>query len=233
MRVIVPLLLLAATFLLAAFEASRADAGPVAWWRLDGDGADASGGHHARVVGTEATTDRHGRPGGALAFDGRRSSLHTPSTPALDVDLRRESYTISLWVRATDGGVARLVQKWDEHAAHGYAYSLQTTPDGLDAVVYDPPTTHLVHVPGLWDGSWRHVAVRYDAEARILSAWRGGVLVDARTVHIRGTTRNDAPVVIGRAPPPVESRFFTGALDDVQIYRHALPDDAIRRLARE
>lgn len=231
--------LVAAVGLVAGWAAPPMAVGPaptshlVSWWPLDGDGADAVGPNHADALGTLPAMDRHGHAGGALAFDGVASFLHVARPRGLDVDLRTDGYAIALWVRGTSVPVSRLVQKWDEQASAGYAYSLQTTADGLDGVIYDPPTTHIVHVPGLWDGAWRHVTIQYDPAAGILSAWRGGVLVDARSVRVRRPTRSAAPVWFGRAPEPVTHRFFRGDLDDVRFYRRPLQEADIQRLARQ
>lgn len=201
---------------------------PVAWWRLDGDGADAMGRHAAVVVG--CGVDRHGRAGAAWPFGCGSGPLTAAHADALDFDLRQESYTLSLWVRGTSGRLARVVQKWDERAATPYAYSLQAGPDGLDAVVSDPPRVYVARVRGVWDGAWHHVAVRFDARTSDLDAFLDGAHVGRVRARVRRSTRNTAPLTLGGAEGV--DRDFGGDLDDVRLWRRALTDAQIAALAR-
>lgn len=60
----------------------------------------------------------------------------------------------------------------------------------------------------------------------------GGRADRALTKLIATNTTNGAPLFIGRAPKPVENRYFRGALDEVRVDRLAVTADEIRHLAR-
>ena len=212
--------------------------GLISWWRLDsgwmdvGGRFDEVGGNHASSFVTRAVADRHGRRSRALAFDGRTSRFVVHEPQGLDIDLRDESYSLALWVRSSVGRRARLLEKWDERGGTPYPYSLQTTPTGLDAVVYDGLQVSLVHVPALWDGAWHHIAVTFDADDQRLTAYRDGDEASSRQVDILGTTQNTSPLSIG-GNPAAPTRLFRGDIDEVQIYGRALTSSEVAALAAE
>lgn len=207
------------------------DPTPVAWWPLDGTGADAVGRNPATVHRATPVADRHGRAGGALAFDGSTAYLAVPSPRGLRFDLRFDSYTIALWVRSSERRPARLVQKWDD-ADRPYPFALASRGTGVEASLRADRTTTSVRVPDLWDGAWHHVAVTFEATPGVLTAYRDGVRTDTRSAWISSPTTNVSPLWVGTAAPPVRSRFFAGALDDLRLYDRALPAEQIAALAR-
>lgn len=203
----------------------------IAHWPLDGSGHDRITLHPLVVVGAAPVADRHGQEGGALWFDGVDDYLVRESTELLDFDLQGDSYTISVWVKAESGRIARLMEKWTEEGHVPYAYSLQTSTTGLNAVVYAAGTTTLVRADDLWDGAWHHVAVTFHAGSGRLRIYRNGEQADAAMAWIGGSTTNPAHFWVGRAAKPVESRYYRGALDEMRIYRRALSANEIAALA--
>jgi hypothetical protein len=198
---------------------------------FDGSGRDVQGRNPAVLDGATPTTDRFGRAAGALSFDGVNDRAVIQSPSGLDFDLRTESYTVALWVRSEGMDNSRLVSKWDEGNTP-YAFSIQSGALGHHGAVYDRPTVSLVRVRDLWDGTWHHTAVTFDAATGALVAYRDGVETERVPVSVAASTRNGAPVWIGGAPPNAPARFFRGDIDDLLFYERALSAGEVQALAR-
>ncbi len=75
--------------------------GLIAYYPLNGDGADASGnGHNGTVEGATPTANRFGQNGKALLFDGVNSFIKVSDATALR--LAATDFTISAWIFETD-----------------------------------------------------------------------------------------------------------------------------------
>ncbi len=208
------------------------DIGLVSFWPLNGNGHDWTQRNVLTVSGATPIANRWGWPNHAIWFNGTGDFLTREAPQGIDFDLLLDDYTFSFWVRSPEGSVSRLLQKWNEFGSSPYAYSFQTTVTGLNAVVYDGSTVTLVHAPDLWDDAWHHVAVTYEAATRTLRIYRDGVQTGTAQASVSRSTRNTAPLMMGRAPKPVETRYYLGALDDVAVFSRALPAAQVAALAR-
>lgn len=223
-------LVLSACSVFPGSEPSFPTRGLVSHYPLNGDGRDAQRRNPLVLAGTQLATDRFGREDFALAFGDGTDRATVQDPVGLDFDLRTDSYTVAMWVQSDNVRASRLIQKWDELSQTPYAFSLQTDATGLDGVVYDRSEPSLVRVPRLWDGEWHHVAVTFDARGSELVSYRDGVEVERKTVTVRATTRNAAPLTIGGPTRNVQGRSFTGSVDDIFLYERALSAREIRSL---
>ncbi|MGW7487766.1 exo-alpha-sialidase [Streptomyces sp. NPDC054786] len=185
----------------------------------------APGARPALVLGGARTTG--GRFGQALSFDGTDDAVRLPYRGSLP--LGTHDFTCSLWFRydATTGeqpllwmgGVgSRAPQVAVEgDPGHHRIVARLTAVNGPT-----PPTTaQAVTDGGYNDGSWHHLALRRTG-GRLLLTVDGGettVVPDVPGSVSRGSVFG---VHLGQKP---DSRVqFTGALDEVRVYRRALTD---------
>jgi hypothetical protein len=206
---------------------ARADLGRglVASYDLDGDTIDGVTRGRAPAVAVQPAPDRDGRRGGALAFDGARSTVD------LGDRLEPARFTISAWVRPeANDRVMAIVSKIRNLPGHWQKnLELRLEPGGR----------LLLHVPsgGGWDavqgtravppGRWTHVAAVYDG--RRAQLYVDGVRDGAPLAVAYAQSR--APVFLGARPEgggrdgrtPMGPTFhFAGSMDDVRIYDRAL-----------
>lgn len=169
--------------------------------------------------------------GQALHFDGKGQFLEFPSQPAYDVG--EGDFTIELWMRTTKRQAASLIDKRDP-SPRGYqvyllrdTIGLQVTNGGHRASA--PPSAYPVI-----DGQWHHVvavckrlppqppAMFVDGELRIQT----GVSSPLDSLDVA------QPLWIGRHHPnhlvPRDAIYYKGDMDEVVIYRRALPAGEIR-----
>ena len=83
---------------------------------------------------------------------------------------------------------------------------------------------------------WTAYAVTYTSADSTLRIYRDGVLSNSRSVTGLSIAANDLYLgfgaqLAGTGPTPTASRFFTGSLDDVRIYKRALSLAEIESLA--
>ncbi|MGX7760836.1 exo-alpha-sialidase [Streptomyces angustmyceticus] len=185
----------------------------------------APGARPALVLGGARTTA--GRFGRALSFDGADDAVRLPFRRSLP--LGTHDFTCSLWFRydaATGeqpllwmGGVgARAPQVAVEgDPGHHRITARLTAVDGAAPAATAQAVTH----DGYNDGAWHHLALRRTGGRLLLTVDGGetGVVPDVPGSVSRGSVFG---VHLGQRP---DSRAqFTGALDEVRVYRRALTD---------
>jgi len=209
----------------AATAAGAPRAGLVGEFLFDGEVKDAVGSRNAVAEGTTFVEDRRGRPGSAVAFDGKASVVMLGEGPGYDV------FTVSLWVRPSSiqSSYANIIDdnhrdniNWvsQQNASEANSYHFGVSNrEGAGVVVYyrlqpevwqhvvltKGPDTVAVHLNGaLVESKPSKVAVNYDANAFMrLGAWGGG------------------------------GRFWSGAMDDLRIYNRVLSPQEISALFSE
>lgn len=223
------------TSALAVPECTAPPSGLLSWYRAQKNAADTIGTNDGTVHGPVAYAQ--GKVGSAFQFDGG-SYVSAPNIPELIFGTH--SFTVDVWVNfdtisarspfvAHDDGASNH-NKWifwyDEqgHDTPG-GPALRFHINGPDLGPKDP-----VYVP--WSpvaGRWYHLAVTRDVQGATQSVY---------TLYINGaqkaqTTSNDAirdavaaPLTIGGA----EGYFFTGKLDETDIFDRALTADEILAL---
>ncbi|MET7479619.1 sialidase family protein [Streptomyces sp. NPDC005648] len=183
---------------------------------------------HARpaaVLGGARETD--GVFGGALEFDGADDAVRLPYSDRLPLGTR--DFTASLWFRYTAasgeqpllwmGGTGTTQpQVWLRgEPANNRVQGLITVRDGASA-----PRSASVSTTGARnDGQWHHLALRRGGGR--LSLFVDGTRSD--TADVPGSVSRNSPfgVHIGQR---MDSRaYFTGAIDDVQVWDRALSDE--------
>ncbi|WP_399459625.1 exo-alpha-sialidase [Streptomyces sp. WAC01526] len=185
----------------------------------------APGARPALVLGGARGAD--GRFGRALSFDGTDDAVRLPFRRSLP--LGTGEFTCSLWFRydATTGeqpllwmggvGTRSPQVSLAGDPAHDRIVARLTAVDGAQP----PATAQAVTNDAYNDGSWHHLALRRSG-GRLLLTVDGGETTVAPGVPGSVSRGSVFGVHLGQKP---DSRVqFTGALDEVRVYRRALTD---------
>lgn len=184
--------------------------GLAAYYPFSGSAQEFITGTAAVVEGAAVTPDRQNAAGAAYAFDGTDDSMTAPLT---GLPQGAGPLTLSVWARAQTPGTATLVE-WGG-SADGAAFGLRTegsppvwtaSPSGLR-----PPSTHSAAV----DPAWHHLCASYDGI--VITLYVDGVAQPPVTAAL-ATAGNS--LALGRSL--AGGNFWSGALDEVRIYRRAL-----------
>jgi hypothetical protein len=210
--------------------------GPLlAYWSFD-DLSDAmirdvSGLGHSAMVGADEGQE------GTVAVEVERAlfgkALRLAGSHRLQVSktLTGESLdqiTLSVWTLPTDlRGYREIFRK--EDGDHRILFSFQNDGNilslGLNINGYVECDAR-IDPNQVLDGLWHHCAATFDG--REMRVYFDGHLVQSLERVGAVATRADAPAFIGSSSG--RSEFFQGRLDDLRIYRRALPGEAIGRL---
>ena len=166
----------------------------------------------------------------ALRFDGAKSVVEIPSTPALaalNAGKGGGEITIELWMNAASKVEGGLIDKSSAGTASHAPYCVWISPNRLIAYVGGQPDGRVTVVADNQDvitGGWVHVAMVIDA--KMLSFYRDGVLL-GRSPRGEKVADNGKPLLLGSMG--VAGRFFfDGLLDEVVIYKKALSEATIK-----
>lgn len=206
--------------------------GLVAWWRAEGNAADAVGGQSGQLI-NNASFDS-GRVGQAFAFDGS-SYVEVPDAPALR--LERE-LTIEFWVRRERlDQVHYIIEKGGD-----WTWGQQNYAVALHTGAYN----HCLHFlfAGGWRGggriadtNWHHCAVVArdgDADPVLYIDGAPQPIVygeGAPTIRLNPSTR---PLHLGAQIDPQSGWFYyyQGGIDELSLYNRALSAQVIEDLYR-
>ncbi|MEN6425429.1 MAG: LamG domain-containing protein [Phycisphaerales bacterium] len=204
----------------------------VGWWTFDQDengiAIDWSGnGHHGEIFGEPNRVVGYNL--GALAFDGVNDRVEVPQVIATDL-------TLMAWMRTDTPGPAGTTGRegsgllWSDHAGGGDHFSVgvvgrklafETGPGGN-------PTTFSNR--DVVTGEWVHVAVtRLDSSSEVQVLVNG--TVDATGTHTDDNNVGSNPLIeIGANT--LDSRYFTGLIDEVRAYNRVLTPEEITTAMR-
>ena len=201
--------------------------GLVSWWPADGNANDIQD-HNPGTLANGATFTA-GQVGQAFSFDGLDDFVSVPDAPSLDVGTA--DFSLDAWIKTTSTGLQNIVDKRvDNRPVSINGYSLFTFGGFLSFQMADSVGagfTNFFSTALVADGVFHHVAVTVDRD----SATGGKLYVDGVVVltfdpTLRpGTLDNSGDFRIGRiATPNVGNTeaFFSGLIDEVEIYNRAL-----------
>ncbi len=174
-----------------------------------------------------------GRIGQALKFDGQ-NYVESENAGRFESD---QAFSSSAWIQLTTSEAATILSRMDEGDAHrGYdviieggkvaAHFVHHWPDKAFKVITEQPVSQ---------NDWHHIAVTYDGSRKADGV---RIYVDGQLQKLTITTNNtlegtlitEKPFHIGRRN---SSAPFRGTIDDVQLFRSALTEEEVRRLATE
>jgi hypothetical protein len=212
--------------------------GLIAFYPLNGSGTDTVGGFNGELVGTTPTTDRFGREGEALAFDGNQDEVVIRHPPPMN----RQGTTVALWVKFASGG--KNVEWEDVFDGKGFSQPILSQDDGNGIRVFAlslysgmlrsngqgsghsliPASNVRVEM-----GRWYHMAMVRGAEHRLF--------IDGEQAQVKEEVFNVCtcqPWLIGATGAWGNQKpHLHGAVDDVRVYGRALSADEILKLSEE
>lgn len=208
----------------------------VAWWPLDeltGTSAlDVIGGNNGSAQGGTSVVDP-GEVAAARAFDGASGMVVVPDVDLLDP--ADGDFSLDAWIRpdALDGRrpiITKIYAPADAPLGYSFALedgalSLAMSNDGSSLSVTSPPVL-------AGDGRWHFVAATIQRDSQT----GGHLYVDGELIHSFDTAPLSRSVDTGAqlliASQPAlgrgsRARFFSGAIDEVEVFRHALSETEV------
>jgi hypothetical protein len=165
-----------------------------------------------------------GKKGNAVSLNGTNAS-GTAGT----IDFGLSNFTVAHWVNVT--AFKNFAGIFNNRSSVTGNVGFQTRTDGTNtftALIDFGATSKSVAVANVAVGTWNHVAVTVE-RAGLMKLYLNGVLagqVDISTFSTTSITNTDA-VRIGRDQA---SNFYSGALDDLQLYNAALSASEIQTI---
>ncbi len=198
----------------------------VAWWTFnEGAGETAidvsENGHDGTLNGDTAWTT--GQFGGALEFDGAGDYV---MCDLVDIDTAvTGGLTVTAWVNTPAGGDRKMCSNRQVANAAGGGFSCSIYNDRMEMDICSASVRNLNRdsdgptVPG---DTWIHLAWVLDDVGNTFNEYHNGELVDSSTenVSVGLSTQNFR---IG-ADSPNLGLYFSGMIDDLRIYDHALTE---------
>lgn len=206
--------------------------GMVGWWAGEGDTADRAFGNTGIPTSISYAA---GEVGSAFSFNGTSSSIRIPASGPLNVGTG-PGFTIEAWINPTDAGNGHPIAEWSPQTS-GLAYGTHfwighpSLPPGYfyANIVDTSGGFHVIDTdPGLIvAGSFQHVAVTYDKASGTARLYLNGTIV--RELNLGTfTPQTSYDLYLGRRPPgDVNSKLFSGLIDEVGVYSRALSSSEI------
>lgn len=177
------------------------------------------------VQGADQQFSIAGPAGKAITLRGNDYIRTTLWSPALFKD---KNFTFELWFSADGPGV--LVGEPDTANVNLWDYSFaEVFPDGIIKVGLPGLATFTVGKVGF--GDWHHLALTYDQNSKVLSAYLDGKSAGS-SVGVRkipSESGREAVYAFGRGGPTNlgGGNWFTGKLDEIRIWNRPLGADEI------
>jgi hypothetical protein len=216
-----------------------------AWYELDGNFSDISGGyHHGRCLRGDPTFGS-GRVGKAVSLDGDTEVVF-PNVGAFD---RPDSFGLAFWLKGEGNTPLRVLEKLQADSAEfpdqrrGYELML----DDLQLIGIQKRAARIgLRLISRWPGNaiqiqsrerislgdWHHLAFSYDGSGRAagLCLFVDGLPADVEVIqdNLTGSFANLAELRIGGRQ---FGNAYRGQLDDLRLFSRALSADEIRQMA--
>jgi hypothetical protein len=205
----------------------------VSWWRGEGSALDSWDHNKGELHGA---TFAPGEVGQAFSFNGTSDYVHIPvagnlpHAANLNVGLG-DGLTLDAWVNPSDTGNGHPVIEWSQPVG-GAPYGLHLwvghpshPPGYFYANIADTAGNwHVIDsAPGLIQSNvFQHVAVTYNKTNGLARLFLNGALVTEINLGIF-TPQTSYEVYFGERPPgDVNSRFYAGLIDEIDIFSRAL-----------
>ena len=210
--------------------------GPVAYWRLDESSgttaSDETGDHDGTTSGGPTWVMGQDGTGYALSFDGSDDYVSVPDSQNLDIG--EYDFAIAMWINADAGNsFTRIISKGGESLSdEGYAIAINgATLYGL-VREGDGSTQGYVTASITGTGEWNHIVlnVNRDGDLELYVNGIAGTPDDISTSLDGVDISTGDNVNIGRNVTWANG-YYSGMVDDVQIYSRALSLTEITALA--
>lgn len=227
-------------------------AGMVEWWPLDSIVSGGAGCAYTigmvrnladRVFGSPAGASACGltSPGavdGAVAFDGVDDYVEAPDHPTLNIGASTGStgqgdFSIDAWIRTSSTALQIIVDKRTENSGpvQGYSFFTQSGRLFVQLSSGGGVSNYDSGGPLVNTNVWTHVAVTVDRDVSTgIKFYVNGALAPntGNPLARSGTLTNPRPLRISRRSDSTNPGFFTGGIDEVEIFRRVLSQQEIQ-----
>ena len=201
-------------------------------WKLDessgSKAADSSGNsRHGVLRGDPVWQPLDGRVGGALSFDGADDYVSTPFV----LDPGAGPFSAFAWIKGGTAGQSLISQA--DGTGIGRAWLCTTGPQGVLATTLSDGgrfTSPLASELVVTDGLWHHVGLVWDGSRRHLYVDGAEVAKDANV--LRQLYGCNGGLYFGTAKTLEQAGFWSGLIDDIQVYDSALSASQVEELFR-
>lgn len=199
--------------------------------KADGVVADKTGHSNGRAFGAKWTA--MGKQGGACEFTSTNSYIMVANTPSLNPT----QATFAVWFRTSKSdSLERFIL--DKRMDNGFALGIagESKDNGRktrDKLCFVVSNNFCLGDSAVTDGLWHHGAATYDgANLKLYVDGKLQKQVVSWCGEIPANT-NELTIGMNRSNPPLQEkqekdRSFEGALDDLMIFNHALPEAEIQ-----
>jgi hypothetical protein len=202
-------------------------AGPIAHWRLDGDGSDASGNGKTLTL-ANGPTFTTGKTGSALTLNGS-NQYGVTAAPLIDTT---RSFTVSAWVLWNGASGWRSIITQDGQNISGFWLEkrddnrLVFERDSSDST--GSTATFAAAPSAMTANTWYHVVGVYDSAAGQIQLYLNGTL--AATAAFTTPWAATGPLAVGRGKWGSPTDYWAGKIDEVRIYQRALTAAEVQSL---
>ncbi len=232
--------LIKASVLLAMIAAAGTlPADEISRFTLDGDFLDTGpGGNHGAFVGNATPVFVPGRDAAndpldlAISFDGVDDYVRMAQTSGLPI-YNQPAFTVTLWVKGAKQADRRVFSEANEAAGQGNPLLNIGTDNTADLAVNTgaadifirgnaggtPPVNHRKSTRPAFDNTWHHIAyVDNNGQAAV---YVDGLL-DTTNFNYTRPALTANTTTLGAIKRAAAGSFYTGAIDDVRLFSHAL-----------
>ncbi len=200
----------------------------IVWLNFDKNTQDASGNnHHARIIGSPAFIE--GRTGShALQFDGANDCVSLGRVAPLNFGAKSD-FSISLWVKTkgwTSDPPLITNKAWENGQNPGWG--IFATGDGKWKVNIGDGKKRADRDGGIINtDEWTHIAVTFE-RGLIAALYQNGARLNTLDIAGIGNIDSGLSTVIAQDGGLRYPHYFSGAIDDVSIWRRVLSANEIR-----
>jgi hypothetical protein len=222
--------------LLAAGVTPIAAANPdIGWWKFDGDATDSSANAlHGNEIGSPAYAE--GMFGQALSLDGS-NYVEVPHNPVLDLT---NQITVAAWVKLNHVNDRQPIVVKERNEVRGIMYRVDEGTRLVHVQLYKQGWTAAAHKTDVLSTTameahrWYHLAFTYEFVTDGTSKTRLYIDGELHVTHdttVGPLATNTQSLEIGRYYwSSAYHRWFSGLIDDVQIYSRVLTESEIGKI---
>ncbi|MBI5476248.1 MAG: choice-of-anchor D domain-containing protein [Ignavibacteriales bacterium] len=210
----------------------------VAYYPFNGNAGDVSGnGNNSNAYGVTLTDDRFNIAMASYHFNGTNNYIITPD---LKSSISGKTVTLSVWFKATSGGVivSELGQETPNDNWHDSQIEIMDDGEVKISVYIDVYGMMPISIGKVQLGRWNHVVLKYDESVQKLEGYLNGSK-SASSLTATRLVPSDYGYKMIYAFGAVDGtnlgngNWFSGEIDDIRIYNRALNDTEIDSLYHE
>jgi hypothetical protein len=210
--------------------------GIVGWWAAEDNGDDEIGANPATLQ--NGATFAAGEVGDAFSLDGVAAYVSVPQSVSLDVG-KGDGFTIECWISPADLSDGHALVEWNDGAGHIGVQFWISIPGlgGLGSIfgniVDSSGADHIFATSSgiLSLNTFQHVALSYNRMSGLAKIYYNGTVAESQSLGVF-TPQTSYGLYFGtRISGNAPGAYYSGLLDELTIYDHALADAEIASIA--